>query len=72
MADGKFIVGKLDVTKSTDAAREYNIQSYPTFIFFHGNHQLPYHGPRTAVDMIAFASRLQSEISLYFYYILIT
>ena len=66
LADGQFIVGKVDATKYSDVARQYNIQSYPTLLFFHERQQFPYYGPRTATDMIAFATRLQSEMVILF------
>jgi len=51
-------VGKVDCTRFTTVATEFNVRGFPTIMFLKGEDTYVYEGDRTREDIVAFAHRL--------------
>jgi len=51
-------VGRVDCTKFTKVAQEFDIRGFPTIMFLKGDNVYTYEGDRTREDIVAFTSRM--------------
>lgn len=51
-------VGRVDCTKFTKVAQEFDIRGFPTIMFLKGENVYTYEGDRTREDIVAFTSRM--------------
>ncbi|KAF2348309.1 Thioredoxin domain, partial [Trinorchestia longiramus] len=51
-------VGRVDATRFTAFAAEFDVRGFPTIIFVRGTERAVYHGDRTTADIVGFARRL--------------
>ena len=58
LGDTQVRVARVDCTRFSKVAQEYNIRGYPTIMFLNGDNVYNYEGDRTREDIVAFARRL--------------
>ena len=58
LADTHVRVARVDCTRFSKVATEFNIRGYPTIMFLKGEDTYTYEGDRTREDIVAFARRL--------------